>query len=99
MGKYLVLALCGLVWTSGLARARDPAPATDALLPAPVLQEPVSPYPLSYADELARRLGIAQGHMDVFSVAPERSDGLVPSLKGGMDRNGAGVKLQWQIGK
>ena len=88
-----------MVWTSGVANARDPAPATMAPPPAPVLQEPVSPYPLSYTDEVARRLGIVQGHMDVFSVAPNRDDGLVPSLKGGVDRNGAGVKLRWQIGK
>jgi hypothetical protein len=99
MGKYLILALCGLVWTSGLANARDPAPATPALSPAPALQGPVSSYPLSYADEVAQRLGIVRGHMDVFSVTPNHDNGLVPSLNGGVDRNGAGVKLKWQIGK
>jgi hypothetical protein len=99
MGRYFFLALCGLVLTGGFASARDSVPATLTFPPAPALQEPVSPYPLSYADEVARRLGVVHGHMDVFEASPSRDDGLVPSLKGGVDRNGAGLKLQWKIGK
>lgn len=63
-------------------------------------EEPPPPaYPLSYADEVARNLGIANGKMDVFSVSPAHDNDLAPSLKGGIDRNGAGVKLQWKFGK
>jgi hypothetical protein len=63
-------------------------------------EEPPPPaYPLSYADEVARSLGIAHGKMDVFSVSPTHDNDLVPSLKGGIDRNGAGIKLQWKFGQ
>lgn len=99
MEKYLILALCGFAWTGGPPGACDPASTTGALSPGPILREPSSPYPLSYTDEVARRLGITHGHMDIFSVTPDRTDGLVPSLKGAVDRDGAGFKLQWQIGK
>lgn len=99
MKKYPFLALCGLVLAGGLASARGLGPPAVDLTPDPVLHEPVSPYPLSYADEVAKRLGVVHGHVDVFEASPSHDDGLVPSLKGGVDRNGAGLKLQWKIGK
>lgn len=63
-------------------------------------EEPPPPaYPLSYADEVARRLGISHGKMDIFEIAPSRNNDFVPALKGGIDRNGAGLKLQWRFGE
>lgn len=98
MARSIFLALCGLVVASIAAQARDPA-ALAPLQPAktPILQGPPAPYPLSYADELAERLGIEHGHMDVFSMAPRNEDGFVPTLKGGVDRDGPKIKLQWRI--
>ncbi len=89
-------ALGALALIGGAAQARDPVPLSLPPPPARTVEQPVSPYPLSYADDLARQLGIVQGHMDVFTVTPQHGDGLVPTLKGGVDRAGAGFKLQWQ---
>jgi hypothetical protein len=100
--KQVPLLVLFLSWA--FIPAADAGPRQLGLPAAPRMhlptEEPAPPaYPLSYADEVARSLGIAHGKMDVFSVSPTQDDDLVPSLKGGVDRNGAGVKLQWQFGK
>jgi hypothetical protein len=96
-----LLIFC-LIWAFAPAAHADPRQLRLPEAPGMHLpkEEPPPPaYPLSYADEVARSLGIAHGKMDVFSVSPVRDSDLVPSLKGGIDRNGAGIKLQWQFGQ
>jgi hypothetical protein len=100
--RAVPLLILFLSWVFIPAAGADPRqfrlpPAPGVHLPK---EEPPPPaYPLNYADEVARSLGIANGKMDVFSVSPTQDNDLVPSLKGGIDRNGAGVKLQWKFGK
>lgn len=98
MARYSLLALSALIALCAPVYARDPLPPPPPLNP-PLVEQPVSPYPMSYSEELAQRLGISKGHMDVFTVGPERDDTFVPSLKGGVDKSGVGLKLQWQMGK
>ncbi len=100
--RAIPLLILFLSWVSIPAAGADPRQLR--LPPAPGMhlpkEEPPPPaYPLSYADEVARSLGIANGKMDIFTVSPAHDSDLVPSLKGGVDRNGAGVKLQWKFGK
>jgi hypothetical protein len=66
--------------------------------PKPVYDDPKSPYPMTYVDELARNLGVRNGHMDVFSTKPVENDPLVPVISGGLGGDGAMLKLQWHPG-
>jgi hypothetical protein len=95
MARYAFIALAVVAWVGGPVEAREPTPPAPPSVNSPVPEQPVSPYPMSYSEELARRLGISQGHMDVFSLTPDRDDGFFPTLKGGVDRSGAGLKLEW----
>ncbi len=100
--KQIPLLVLFLSWAFIPAAGAGPRPLKLPDAPGMRLpkEEPPPPaYPLNYADEVARSLGIAHGKMDVFSVSPAQDNDLVPSLKGGIDRNGAGVKLQWKFGQ
>jgi hypothetical protein len=48
---------------------------------------------MSYSDEVARNLGVTDGHMDLFST---RSDPSTPYVSGGLDSGGAMLRLQWR---
>jgi hypothetical protein len=60
---------------------------------------PTTPYPMNYTDEAAATLGIKSGHLDVFSAQPTSNDGLLPNVSGGVDHDGAMLKLQWHPGE
>jgi hypothetical protein len=66
--------------------------------PKPVYDDPKSPYPMTYADEVAQNLGVREGHVDVFSTAPVQNNPLVPVVSGGLGGDGAMLKLQWHPG-
>lgn len=53
------------------------------------------PYALNYSDEAARALGVRKGHVDVFSITRPPQDGLVPNVRGGLDKKGPAIQLQW----
>ena len=57
-----------------------------------------SPYPMNYTDEVARAMGVQSGRMDLFDTGQSHDD-LMPSLKGGVDRGGAMIRLQWHPGE
>ena len=50
------------------------------------------PYAMSYSDEAAQRLGLADGHWEAFQG---QSGGSGPTFKGGLDTRGAVLRLQW----
>jgi hypothetical protein len=65
-------------------------------LPQPQPQpDKATPYPMNYADEAAETLGIKNGHLDVFSVQPKSNSSFLPNVSGGVDHEGAMLKLQW----
>jgi hypothetical protein len=66
--------------------------------PQPSLDN-TTPYPMNYADEAAETLGIKNGHLDVFSVQPKSNGSLLPNVSGGVDHEGAMLKLQWHPGE
>jgi hypothetical protein len=49
------------------------------------------PYAMSYSDEAARRLGLADGRWEAFSSQSAAG----PTLKGGLGTRGAVLRLQW----
>ena len=49
------------------------------------------PYAMSYSDEAAQRLGLADGRWEAFNS--QSSAGA--TLKGGLDAHGAVLRLQW----
>jgi len=63
--------------------------------PKPYYDDPKTPYPMSYSDEVAQQLGVRDGHMDVFSSAPAENNPLVPVVSGGLGGDGAMLRLQW----
>jgi len=65
--------------------------------PKPVREENNSPYPMTYTDEVARSLGVKDGHVDVFSTQPVSS--YMPSFSAGVDRGGAMFRLKWHPGE
>lgn len=65
--------------------------------PKPQGDEPPSPYPMTYTDEVARSLGVQNGHMDLFSTRP--SSGFMPSFSAGVDGSGAMLRLKWHPGE
>lgn len=99
MARLAIFSLCMLLAAGGEAQARDPLASIGQPPKRAAPQEPTPRYPMNYTDELAQRLGIEHGHMDVFSMTPGGEGGVMPTVKGGIDRNGAGVKLQWKIPK
>ena len=76
----------------GLA-AMNAAPLTQHQLELRYAQSAPSPYAMSYTDEAAQRLGVRDGRWEAFDT--RSSDPLMPSLKGGVDHEGAMLKLQW----
>jgi hypothetical protein len=66
--------------------------------PKPVHDDPQSPYPMNYSEEVAQSLGVRNGHMDVFSSRPAANDPLMPVVSGGLGGDGAMLKLQWRPG-
>jgi hypothetical protein len=94
-------ALGVLLGMSGAAEARQVPLQDHASLqypgaPRPVEQEANSPYPMTYTDEVARSLGVKNGHMDFFSVQPGPS--YLPSISAGVDRDGAMLRMRWLPG-
>lgn len=85
------------------------APAQGQIRTGPAITTPVprsqpptalpAPYPMNYTDEAAETLGIKNGHLDVFSAQPKTNDSLLPNLSGGVDHDGAMLKLQWHPGE
>jgi hypothetical protein len=65
--------------------------------PRPVSPDNRSPYATTYADEVARSLGVRDGHMDLFSTVPASS--YVPSFSAGVDRDGAMLRMRWHPGE
>lgn len=65
--------------------------------PKPVREETKSPYPMTYTDEVARSLGVKDGHMDVFSTQPVSN--YMPSFSAGVDKGGAMFRLKWHPGE
>ena len=49
------------------------------------------PYAMSYSDEAAQRLGLADGRWEAFQSQSVTG----PTLKGGLDARGAVLRLQW----
>jgi hypothetical protein len=66
--------------------------------PRPVHEVSHLPYAMNYAEEVARNLGVRDGHMDVFSTSPEAS-GYLPSISGGVGGDGAMLRLKWHPGE
>ena len=82
-----------------LAAQAAPAPPTlNRTAPASRLpaDKPDPVYPMNYADEAAQSLGIVHGRLDVFSF-PSGQHGIVPNVKGGIDRGRPTLKLQWPV--
>ena len=113
LGRSLVLwpntglptspSACAFLVVATFSRAAS-AETSDTMPPilrqrSPPIAEDSSPYPMTYSDELARRLGIKQGRMDMFSISPDTEKFLAPTLKGQIDRNGVGVRLQWETSR
>lgn len=97
-GFLLALAVAGSA--TGQPRAVDPK--VIMTLPQPQPQPPPDkavPYPMNYADEAAETLGIKNGHLDVFSIQPKPTGSLLPNVSGGVDHEGAMLKLQWHPGE
>ena len=53
-------------------------------------------YPMNYADEAARSLGVRGGRWEAFDTGPTSSSPFMPSLRGGVDSGGAMIRLQWR---
>jgi hypothetical protein len=51
------------------------------------------PYAMSYSDEAAQRLGLADGRWEAFNNQSGGAAGA--TLKGGLDAHGAVLRLQW----
>ena len=66
---------------------------------APILapEQPKSPYPMTYTDEVARSLGVKDGHLDVISTQPV--SGYMPAFSAGVDRGGAMLRFKWHPGE
>ena len=101
-GRVAIVALVGLLGMGTSAEAmRVPFQDTLSLqypgAPKPVREENNSPYPMTYTDEVARSLGVKDGHVDVFSTQPV--SGYMPSFSAGVDQGGAMFRLKWHPGE
>jgi hypothetical protein len=99
----LAAGLLALSGTAVSAATPDAVAYTSAPLrfpgaPKPLYDNPKSPYPMTYVDEVAQNLGVRNGHMDVFSSKSVENDPLVPVISGGLGGDGAMLKLQWYPG-
>jgi len=101
-GRVAIVALVGFLGLGTSAEAmRVPFQDTLSLqypgAPKPVREENKSPYPMTYTDEVARSLGVKDGHMDVFSTEPVSN--YMPSFSAGVDQGGAMFRLKWHPGE
>jgi hypothetical protein len=101
-GRAAIVVLIALLGMGTSAQAmRVPFEDTLSLqypgAPKPVGEENKSPYPMTYTDEVARSLGVKDGHVDVFSTQPVSS--YMPSFSAGVDRGGAMFRLKWHPGE
>ena len=53
-------------------------------------------YPMNYADEAARTLGVKDGKLDVFATA---GGGAMPAISGRIDGKGPALRLRWPLNK
>jgi hypothetical protein len=58
---------------------------------APYADQERQPYAMTYSDEAARRLGLADGRWEAFNSQSATG----PTFKGGLDTHGAVLRLQW----
>jgi hypothetical protein len=86
----------GSAWAF-VAPDMTPVLPTEHQLEARYAQNTSQPYAMTYSDEAARRLGVEDGKWEAFHSRP--SDPLMPSLRGGIDRSGAMISLQWLPGQ
>ena len=99
MRKLAVAALVALALVKAAPAFAFRVPDPNAPLPTPHQQEvrygdSVSqPYAMSYSDEAAHRLGLAEGRWNAFDTASGVSPGA--TLKGGFDSHGAVLSLHW----
>jgi hypothetical protein len=101
-GRATIVVLIALLGMGTSAQAmRVPFEDTLSLqypgAPKPVGEENKSPYPMTYTDEVARSLGVKDGHVDVFSTQPV--SGYMPSFSAGVDQGGAMFRLKWHPGE
>lgn len=101
-GKAAIVTFVALLGMGTSAQAMR-VPFEDALslqypgAPKPVRDDTTSPYAMTYTDEVARSLGVKDGHMDVFSTQPVSS--YMPSFSAGVDQGGAMFRLKWHPGE
>lgn len=99
MRKLVLPALAALALIGTGPAFAFRVPDTNAPLPTPHQQEVRyadsvrQPYAMSYSDEAARRLGLADGHWEAFNT--QAGDSLAPTLKGGFNTRGVVLHLQW----
>jgi hypothetical protein len=99
MRNAATICLLTLFLSGAAGSARAAVPGEDPLstfypgAPRPPLEVPSTPYAMSYSDEVARNLGVTDGHMDLFST---RSDPSTPYVSGGVGSGGAMLRLQWR---
>jgi len=101
-GKAAIVTFVALLGMGTSAQAmRVPFEDTLSLeypgAPKPVRDDTTSPYAMTYTDEVARSLGVKDGHMDVFSTQPVSS--YMPSFSAGVDQGGAMFRLKWHPGE
>jgi hypothetical protein len=96
-------AICfSLFWGASSALAFQPAGVDTALptqhqLDLRYSDNQTQPYAMNYTDEAAQSLGIHDGQWVAFDSHP--GDGMLPSIKGGVDKGSAMFKLQWTPGR
>ena len=99
MRKFAVAALVALALVKAAPAFAFHVPDPNAPLPTPHQQEVRygdsvrQPYAMSYSDEAASRLGLADGRWEAFGT--RSADPAGPSFKGGFDSHGAVLRLQW----
>ena len=94
---FAVLLLCA---TPAMARQRFPAYApaipSEHQMASIMAGKERPAYAMSYADEAAQSLGVRGGRWDAFDTGTSSSDPFMPALRGGVDRGGAMIRLQWR---
>lgn len=99
---FFRIGLAVIAWVPPAAQAA-PVPGAPPLLPprssAARPDEPKPPYAMSYAEEAAQTLGMKDGHMDLFASRQMPGNPLVPTFSGGVDGQGAMLRLKWTDGR
>ncbi len=99
MRKLAVAALVALALVKAVPAFAFRVPDPNAPVPTPHQQEARyadserQPYAMSYSDEAANRLGLADGRWEAFGT--RSADPTGPSLKGGFNTQGAVLTLHW----